>query len=117
MKKLVLLLCVCSCHLLMSAVGLTVTNLRVDGQLCPLGVGHEQPIFTWTVEDGGLKGVKQQSYRVEADRNGYEVVKEFSEKISGAKKVDERVALSGLLHYVSHHCVDKVLGIACDIHR
>lgn len=25
-----------------------------------------------------------------ADRMGYEVVKEFSEKISGAKKVDER---------------------------
>ena len=48
-----------------------------------------------------------------ADRMGYEVVKEFSEKISGAKKVDERVALSGLLHYVSHHCVDKVLIYEC----
>ena len=69
MKKLFLLLCVCSCHLMMSAAGLTVTNLRVDGQLCPLGVGQEQPIFTWTVEDGGLKGVKQQSYRVEVFSN------------------------------------------------
>ncbi len=48
-----------------------------------------------------------------ADRMGYEVVKEFSEKISGAKKVDERVALSGLLDYVSHNCVDKVLIYEC----
>ena len=48
-----------------------------------------------------------------ADRMGYEVVKEFSEKISGAKKVDERVALSGLLYYVSHNCVDKVLIYEC----
>lgn len=48
-----------------------------------------------------------------ADRMGYEVVKEFSEKISGVKKVDERVALSGLLDYVSHNCVDKVLIYEC----
>lgn len=48
-----------------------------------------------------------------ADRMDYEVVKEFSEKISGAKKVDERVALSGLLYYVSHNCVDKVLIYEC----
>lgn len=48
-----------------------------------------------------------------AERMGYEVVKEFSEKISGAKKVDERVALSGLLDYVSHNCVDKVLIYEC----
>ena len=69
MKKILVLLCFSACHLMMSAVGLTVTNLRVDGSLCPLGVGHQQPIFTWTVEDGGLKGVKQQSFRVDVYSN------------------------------------------------
>ena len=69
MKKILVLLCCCACHLMMSAAGLSVTNLRVDGQLCPLGIGQEQPIFTWTVEDGGLKGVKQQSFRVDVYSN------------------------------------------------
>ena len=44
---------------------------------------------------------------------GYEVVKEFSEKISGAKKVEERAALSDLLDYVSGNEVDKVLIYEC----
>ncbi len=48
-----------------------------------------------------------------ADRMGYEVVKEFSEKISGAKKVEEREALLSLLDYVEAHHVDKVLIFEC----
>jgi DNA invertase Pin-like site-specific DNA recombinase len=44
---------------------------------------------------------------------GYEVVKEFSEKISGAKKVEERAALSDLLDYVQENKVDKVLIYEC----
>lgn len=43
----------------------------------------------------------------------YEVVKEFSEKISGAKKVEERQALMELLAYVEQHKVDKVLIYEC----
>lgn len=48
-----------------------------------------------------------------ADRMGYEVVKEFSEKISGAKKVEEREALLSLLDFVEAHHVDKVLIFEC----
>lgn len=48
-----------------------------------------------------------------AGRMGYEVVKEFSEKISGAKKVEEREALLSLLDYVEAHYVDKVLIFEC----
>ena len=48
-----------------------------------------------------------------AARMGYEVVKEFSEKISGAKKVEERAALSDLLDYVQENKVDKVLIYEC----
>lgn len=48
-----------------------------------------------------------------ADRMEYTVVKEFSEKISGAKKVEERAALSDLLDYVSGNEVDKVLIYEC----
>lgn len=48
-----------------------------------------------------------------ADRMGYEVVKEFSEKISGAKKVEERAALVELLSFVEAHHVDKVLIYEC----
>lgn len=48
-----------------------------------------------------------------ADRMGYEVVMEFSEKISGAKKVEEREALLSLLDYVEAHHVDKVLIFEC----
>ena len=44
---------------------------------------------------------------------GYEVVKEFAEKISGAKKVEERDALVGLLSYVEANPVDKVLIYEC----
>ena len=48
-----------------------------------------------------------------AGRMGYEVVKEFSEKISGAKKVEERAALTDLLDYVENHEVSKVLIYEC----
>lgn len=43
----------------------------------------------------------------------YEVVAEFTEKISGAKKVEERQALMELLAYVEQHKVDKVLIYEC----
>ena len=48
-----------------------------------------------------------------ADRMGYEVVKEFSEKVSGAKKVEERASLVELLSYVEDHHIDKVLIYEC----
>ena len=48
-----------------------------------------------------------------ARRMGYEVVKEFSEIISGAKKVEERTALTDLLDYVDNHEVSKVLIFEC----
>ena len=41
--------------------------------------------------------------RTYASRMGYEVVKEFSEKISGAKKVEEREALTDLLNFVRNN--------------
>ena len=44
---------------------------------------------------------------------GYEVVKEFAEKISGAKKVEEREALVELLSFVEANPVDKVLIYEC----
>ena len=43
----------------------------------------------------------------------YIVVKEFSEKISGAKKVAEREQLSELLQFVEAHNIDKVLIYEC----
>lgn len=48
-----------------------------------------------------------------ASQMEYNVVREFSEKISGAKKVEEREALLDLLDYVSAHPVDKVLIYEC----
>lgn len=48
-----------------------------------------------------------------AAANGYEVVCEFAEKISGAKKVEERVALTELLDFVANNEVDKVLIYEC----
>lgn len=48
-----------------------------------------------------------------ASQMEYDVVREFSEKISGAKKVEEREALLDLLEYVSAHPVDKVLIYEC----
>lgn len=48
-----------------------------------------------------------------AQRMNYEVVREFSEKISGAKKVDERGALTDLLKFAEENEVDKVLIFEC----
>lgn len=48
-----------------------------------------------------------------AARMDYKVVKEFSEKISGAKKVEERNALTELLNFVEINKVDKVLIYEC----
>ena len=48
-----------------------------------------------------------------AARMNYEVVEEFSEKVSGAKRVEEREALMGLLRYVEANKVDKVLIYEC----
>ena len=49
-----------------------------------------------------------------ADRMGYDIVKTFSEKISGAKKVEERQAMTELLNYVEVNKVDKVLIYECN---
>lgn len=48
-----------------------------------------------------------------ADRMNYSVIKTFSEKISGAKKVEERHAMTELLNYVEVNEVDKVLIYEC----
>lgn len=48
-----------------------------------------------------------------ASRMDYEVVKEFSEKISGAKSVAERQALTELLDYAAINRIDKVLVYEC----
>lgn len=48
-----------------------------------------------------------------ASRMDYEVVKEFSEKISGAKSVAERQALTELLDYAANNRIDKVLVYEC----
>lgn len=48
-----------------------------------------------------------------AERMNYQIVKVFCEKISGAKKVAERNALSELLDYVRNNKIDKVLIYEC----
>ena len=48
-----------------------------------------------------------------ASRMNYEVVREFSEKISGAKSVVERQALTELLDYAAANRIDKVLVYEC----
>lgn len=48
-----------------------------------------------------------------ASRMGYNVVKEYAEKISGAKKVAEREALTELLSFVEANHIDKVLIYEC----
>ena len=48
-----------------------------------------------------------------AKRMNYQVVKVFSEKVSGAKKIAERNALSELLDYVRNNKIDKVLIYEC----
>ncbi len=48
-----------------------------------------------------------------ANRMGYEVVKEFAEKVSGAKKLAEREAMTELLSFVEANHIDKVLVYEC----
>lgn len=48
-----------------------------------------------------------------ADHMNYDIVKTFTEKISGAKKVEERQAMTELLNYVEVNKVDKVLIYEC----
>lgn len=48
-----------------------------------------------------------------ANRMDYVVVKEFAEKVSGAKKVAEREALTELLQFVEANNTDKVLIYEC----
>ena len=44
-----------------------------------------------------------------ANRMGYNVMREFAETVSGAKKIEERAALTELMDYVETHEVNKVL--------
>lgn len=44
-----------------------------------------------------------------AKKQNYEIVKEFSEKISGGKKIEERAAIRELLDFVKSNKVEKVL--------
>ena len=66
-------------------------------------------------ESTNIQDYQRQLYELReyAARMGYEVVKEFSEKVSGAKKIEEREALSDLLDYVESNEVDKVLIYKC----
>ena len=48
-----------------------------------------------------------------AERMNYEVVREFSEKISGAKTIAERQALTDLLDYAATNHIDKVPVYEC----
>ena len=48
-----------------------------------------------------------------ATKQNYEIVKEFSEKISGGKKVEERAAIKEMLDFVKFNKVDKVLIYEC----
>ena len=48
-----------------------------------------------------------------AKKQNYEIVKEFTEKISGAKKIEERAAIKELLDFVSQNKVEKVLVYEC----
>lgn len=46
-------------------------------------------------------------------KNNYDVIKEFSEKISGAKKMRERLALTELMNFIRENKVDKILIFEC----
>ena len=53
------------------------------------------------------------SLRDYAKKNFYIVLREFKEKISGVKRIDDRQALSELMGYVRENVVDKVLIFEC----
>lgn len=48
-----------------------------------------------------------------AQKMNYEIVREFQEKISGAKSVAERNAMNELLNYINTTKVDKILIYEC----
>lgn len=48
-----------------------------------------------------------------AKKNGFVIVKEFTETISGAKKIADRLALVELMEYVQENKVDKILIFEC----
>ena len=48
-----------------------------------------------------------------AKKQNYIIVKEFSEKISGGKKIEERAAIKELLDFVKSNQVEKVLVYEC----
>ena len=48
-----------------------------------------------------------------AKKQNFEIVKEFSEKISGGKKIEERAAIKELLDFVNDNKVEKVLVYEC----
>lgn len=75
---------------------------------------EEQVVIYARVSTQGQDYERQLSeLRAYADKMGYEVACEFCEKVSGAKMVAEREALSELLAYVEAHKVDKVLIYEC----
>ena len=51
--------------------------------------------------------------RTYARKNGHEIVKEFTETISGHKKINDRFALVELMDYVKENKVDKILIFEC----
>ena len=53
------------------------------------------------------------SLRKYAKKNGYNVVKEFTETISGAKKIYDRIALTELMEFVRENEIDKILIFEC----
>ena len=52
---------------------------------------------------------QQAALRKYAKTHHYEIVKEFGEKISGGKKIEERAAITELLDFVKTNKVDKVV--------
>lgn len=48
-----------------------------------------------------------------AQKMNYEVIKEFQEKVSGAKTVAERNAMNSLLEYIHNNKIDKILIYEC----
>ena len=46
-------------------------------------------------------------------KQNYKIVREFSEKISGGKKIEERAAIKELLDFVKSNNVEKVLVYEC----
>ena len=65
MKKVLFLLAMAFTQTMWATVGLTLDDMRVNGVVNPVGIGEEQPVFSWHVADGDLKGVKQTSFRVQ----------------------------------------------------